>query len=372
MFASARPITLLLLLHLLGSVTSLSIQTPAPPIPSQVSPPSPVPSDVPSFPSSVSVPPSTPPSISSGGESATTARCPLTTSPSTVVVRFADPFTVNCSIPVMGFPVLGWEFKPGTTAMPIPEATQGRFLVWSVDRMTEWSIEPMCFALLEQGQCHIDLPVIVYKPPDFVSISVADHSGPMLEGREYTLQCEVQDVAPVGHLAVTFYKGQSALRQLQSNNMEKEPVTEVFTLDIIPSKEDNGAQYWCEAKLELGPDGPQHPPVVTSEKLNATILFGPNLVCPPKLQVREGESLACEVRGNPQPSVTWFRDGQKVALPAHSSREHAGKYTAWTTGHLGQKNFTVEVEVLGGRGTTNILNGYFLLGVVLIQMITWL
>ncbi|XP_060949407.1 MAM domain-containing glycosylphosphatidylinositol anchor protein 1-like [Limanda limanda] len=366
MFASARPITLLLL-HLLGSVTSLSIRTAAPPIPSQVSRPSPVQS----FPSSVSVSPSIPPSISSG-EATTTAGCPLTTSPSTVVVRFADTFTVNCSVPVMGFPLLGWEVKE-RELMPIPESTTDRFLVWSVDRMTEWSIEPSCYALSEQGgQCQIHLPVIVYKPPDFVSISVAYHSGPMLEGRGYTLQCEAQGVAPVGRLAVTFYKGPSALSQLRSINPEKKPVTKVFTLDIIPSKEDNGAEYWCEAKLELGPDGPQHPPVVTSQKLNATILFGPNLVCPTKLQVREGESLSCEVRGNPRPSVTWFRDGQEVALPAHSTREHAGKYTAWTIGHLGEKNFTVEVEVLGGRGTTNILNGYFLLGVVLIQMITWL
>ncbi|XP_062244912.1 hemicentin-1-like [Platichthys flesus] len=369
MFVSARPITLLLLLHLLGSVTSLSIHTAAPPIPSQVSPPSPVPSDVSSFPSSFS----DLPSISSDGESGTTAGCPLTTSPTTVVVRFDDPFTVNCSVPGIGFPLLGWEVKRERELMPNPETTQGRFLVWSVDRMTKWSIEPSCYALSEEGgQCHIELPVIVYKPPDFVSISVADHSGPMLEGRVYTLQCEVQDVAPVGRLLVTFYKGPSALRQMQSNSTDKEPVTKVFTMDIIPSKEDNGAEYWCEAKLELGPDGPQHPPVVTSQKLEATILFGPNLVCPTKLQVREGQSLSCEVRGNPRPLVTWFRDGREVALPAHSTREHAGKYTAWTIGHLGQKNFTVEVEVLGGRGTINILNGYFLLGVVLIQMITWL
>lgn len=38
-----------------------------------------------------------------------------------------------------------------------------RFLVWSVDSMTEWSLRPMCYALSEQGgQCHIDLPLLVY------------------------------------------------------------------------------------------------------------------------------------------------------------------------------------------------------------------
>lgn len=77
---------------------------------------------------------------------------------------------------------------------------------------------------------------------------------------------------------------------------------------------------------------------------------GPQLVCPPKLQVREGESLSCEVRGNPQPSVTWFRDGQVVALPTHSSRRHAGKYIVLAQGLHEQRNFTVEVEVLSGSG----------------------
>lgn len=66
--------------------------------------------------------------------------------------------------------------------------------------------------------------------------------------------------------------------------------------------------------------------------------------------MKEGERLSCEVRGKPQPFVTWFRDGLAVALPTHSSRKHAGKYTVLVKGALGQKNLTVEVEVLAGSG----------------------
>ncbi|KAG7222586.1 hypothetical protein INR49_016183, partial [Caranx melampygus] len=272
--------------------------------------------------------------------------CLLTISPSTLVVRFGDPVTANCSTSTSKtpVPVLGWEGIMDTSAISMMG-----FKVWSVDRMTKWDLAPMCFISLEMGgQCYKTLSMIVYKPPDHVSISFVNHTGPMFENRTYTLQCAVQKVAPIEKLTVTYYRGQTALAQQQSSDKDKTPVSQSFTVNIIPSREDNGEQYWCEAKLELGPEGPQPPPVVASQKLDVSVLFGPNLHCPTKLQVREGQSITCEVRGNPRPSVTWFRDGQMVILPTHSSREDAGTYTMLTKG-LEQKTFTVEVEVLEGN-----------------------
>lgn len=91
----------------------------------------------------------------------------------------------------------------------------------------------------------------------------------MFEG-QYTLECTVQNVAPVENLTVTFYRGQTALSQVQSNTNkeEKKPVTQNFTLNIKTSKEDDGVQYWCEAKLELEI---QLPPVVRSQNITATV-----------------------------------------------------------------------------------------------------
>lgn len=332
----------------------------------QVLPPSSSTTILPSQPASIDPPIAS--YTSKSTESTDEARCPLRMTPSALVVRFGDPVTVNCSVPRIGFPLLGWE-----VSLKAPPATEDQYLVWSVPRMTEWSIKPTCYALSEQGgKCDIDLNVTVYQPPERVSIILVNHTGPMLEGERYALQCTVHDVAPVEKLTVTFYRGQKILAQLRSGGDAKTPVTETFTLDIHPSRADDGVEYWCQASLELGPEGPQHPLVVTSQTLDTEVLFGPQLGCPPKLRVREGESLKCEVAGNPRPLVTWYRNGQVVALPARSDRKHAGKYTIWTKGLLGQKNFTVEVEVLGNSGTSYIYNHRFIMTVFVIQTIFWL
>ncbi|XP_060910602.1 hemicentin-2-like [Labrus mixtus] len=370
MSASRWPITPLLL-YLFSTATSspVSISTSAPPLPSQISPPSPLSTVLPSLLSpSLSVTPPFPSLSRNNADLTEKDWCSLTISPSTLVVRFGDPVTANCSLlgARMGFLFLGWKVP-----MKAPESTHHHFLVWSVDRMTEWGIKPTCWVASDQtGQCELKLPLIVFKPPDNVSISFVNHTGPMLEGHQYTLQCIVQDVAPVEHLTVTFYKGATELAPLQSINTNTTPVTEIFTLNITPTKDDDGVLYWCKATLELGPAGPRHPPVVRSQKLTATVLYGPQIICPTKLQVRQGESLSCEVKGNPKPSVTWFRDGQVFALPNHSSRQHDGHYTVSAKG-LGQKNFTVEVEVIPDSGTANSCNRLFLLAILLLQTIIW-
>ena len=93
----------------------------------------------------------------------------------------------------------------------------------------------------------------------------------MSEGQNVTLSCSVQNVAPAEKLRVTFYSGQRQLGQKQSNSKEKKPESETFELDISPTKEDDGGEFWCEAELLLGPDGPQPPPVVKSRNFPATV-----------------------------------------------------------------------------------------------------
>lgn len=103
-------------------------------------------------------------------------------------------------------------------------------------------------------------------------ISTGNHTGPMNEGSQYRLRCDVQMVAPAYLLAVNWYKGQQRVKSKQfKNRTSKTPVNISSELSIITSKDDDKAQYRCEAELQLGEGGPQFPPKVTSDPLSITV-----------------------------------------------------------------------------------------------------
>eukprot|EP00064_Thunnus_orientalis_P024836 superscaffoldBa00011304_g25147 len=239
--------------------------------------------------------------------------------PFRLVVKFGDPTSAKCLVCQHTCPneLYGLENSVGNATK------NGTTILWKVDSLTEWDTSPMCYYTGDDNnQCCSTLPVTVYQPPKNVSFSFLNHAGSMTAGHLYTLQCHVQEVAPVGNLNVTFYRGQTELHRLQSNNAEKTPVNETFTLDITPSKEDDGGQYWCEAKLDLGPEGPQPPPVVESGKLTATVYYEPQLkgsTHPDLITVTEGDRLQlnCSAVGNPSPSYNW-------TLPSDSGSPFSG------------------------------------------------
>jgi len=107
--------------------------------------------------------------------------------------------------------------------------------------------------------------------PDSVSISTVNHTGPMMEGNQYELQCDVLNVAPVQYLTVNWYKGQTLVDQTNFTDTTKTPVNETNTLLIRPNRADDGVQYRCEAELELGEEGPRPPPKITSDPLSVEV-----------------------------------------------------------------------------------------------------
>ncbi|MCJ8746096.1 hypothetical protein PDJAM_G00137860 [Pangasius djambal] len=162
---------------------------------------------------------------------------------------------------------MGWEASDGAVNM----VNDVQVITWRVESLTHWDIKPFCYINANE-QCELTLQVTVYKRPDRVSISTVNHTGPMIEGSQYELQCDVQIVAPVNLLTVNWYKGQHLVESVGSDiNSSTNPVTYSNTLWITTSKDDDGVQYRCEAELKLGPEGPQPPPIVTSDPLNITV-----------------------------------------------------------------------------------------------------
>ncbi|XP_077069588.1 CD166 antigen homolog isoform X1 [Siphateles boraxobius] len=230
--------------------------------------------------------------------------CPLQLNSQRVVVEYGGSVLVNCStsVPHTG---MGWEASEGAVPM-----INHSLITWRVSELREWDIEPYCYINYNKTQCTVTLPVTIYKTPDSVSISTVNHNGPMMEGNQYELQCDVLNVAPVQNLTVNWYKGQTLVNQTFFTDTIITPVSKTSKLQIRPDRADDGAQYWCEAKLELGEEGPRPPPNVTSEHLNITVYFKPIInetKLPSIVPAFRGYPLeiVCEAEGNPKPTISW-------------------------------------------------------------------
>ncbi|XDV12630.1 hypothetical protein PO909_001246 [Leuciscus waleckii] len=230
--------------------------------------------------------------------------CPLQLNPQRVVVKYGGSVSVDCStsVPHKG---MGWEASEG----PVP-MTRDSLTTWRVPELREWGIETTCFMNYNKTQCTVYLPVTIYKTPDSVSISTVNHNGPMMERNQYELQCDVLNVAPVQNLTVNWYKGQTLVDQTIFTDTIKTPVNKTSKLLIRPDRADDGAQYWCEAKLELGEEGPQPPPTAPSEHLSITVYFKPIIneaKLPSIVPVFRGYPvvIVCEAEGNPKPTISW-------------------------------------------------------------------
>lgn len=103
-----------------------------------------------------------------------------------------------------------------------------------------------------------------------MSVRFVHGDQPLLAGRAYTLQCTVHNVAPARHLIVTFYRDSEALAQRYFNSSrEQKPVTQMSNFSFNASEEDDGAHYWCDARLDLNVR--QGPPTVSAQRINAVV-----------------------------------------------------------------------------------------------------
>ncbi|XP_066563938.1 intercellular adhesion molecule 1 [Amia ocellicauda] len=195
--------------------------------------------------------------------------CPIVIDPPTVVVKYGDPVSANCTVrqTTRG---MGWETSVGSIDMQ----TDVQSLLWSVSRLTDWTAEPKCYANFqtEPKQCVKKLDITLYKLPDSVSIRPIPGKKKQ-EWNQTELHCDVVNVAPARFLTLKWLKGETLVQEKLFNDItEKDPRNITETLLITLSRSDDGVQYTCVSELRLGPGGPQPNPVMKSEPLSIIVL----------------------------------------------------------------------------------------------------
>uniref|UniRef100_A0A8C6KY14 Ig-like domain-containing protein n=1 Tax=Nothobranchius furzeri TaxID=105023 RepID=A0A8C6KY14_NOTFU len=224
--------------------------------------------------------------------------CPLSLNPLIVVdppvVEFGDHVYVNCSTEE--------EFEEITLMLGNTQTKNEEFdnVAFSFAKMTDWDMKSECKIKLNNSfECSKELDIILYQTKT------------LGEETNYKLQCYVCDVAPAQNLTVRWYRSDEILDVQVYSETTKTPVNTSSMLVVNVTRDENAVEVRCEAQLELGPHGPQHP--VVSQTLNLSALYAPEFRTNQSrhIIVNEGEdvSLTCEADGIPPPKYQWTING---------------------------------------------------------------
>ncbi|KAG7505129.1 intercellular adhesion molecule 1 [Solea senegalensis] len=302
--------------------------------------------------------------------------CQLHLSPPRVVVAYGDPISVNCSSSSNQTKGIGWESPLGGIGFQ-----QGfSFLTLKIDKVSQWSFDAMCYiSHFSDIQCIEQLPVKVYKLPDDVSMTVLTQTSSMVEGSTYQMQCDVTNVAPAQNLTVYWHKGNKVHPETFKESIQS-PVNKSSVYFMRVNREDNGAQVWCEAKLNMMPAGAELP--TTRSKAHSL-----NVLYPPTFKKPENETLEvpaerkviyldCAATGNPPPVYSWrfpqaleqmdeFKNDKRLVLDKFL--QFPGTYACTSSNSQGTKTkYITLVEPPRNPSTFAAIIGVFVaLGVVL-------
>lgn len=277
-----------------------------------------------------------------------TQGCPITLTPPEIFVRYGGPAEVNCTsnTAING---IGWEASVGGRSLEISTS-----ITWKVENLKEWNIKPVCFVnLLDSSQCEVGPSVTLYQPPDFVSIS-AVAQGPMVEGKEYQLKCDIHNVASV-QLKVNWYNGSQIVFTDVKRETDTIPTSVSTYYTVTPGSGDHGSVFRCEAELMLGPNAPEILPVI-SNNFTAVVHYKPFFKgFPTHYTAVENFSvsdLPFQINGNPEPHVNWYHRGTPVNPHELLGKADSGMYTAEADNDYGTTNVSVTISIEYGPSLT--------------------
>lgn len=102
------------------------------------------------------------------------------------------------------------------------------------------------------GHCGISLSLFSStETPDNVLMS--NMSGPLVQGQQFQMQCDVFNVAPVKRLSVHWYKGSRLVSTETFSDTTVNPVNKSSVLNMSAHRDDHEQSVWCEAALIFGP-----------------------------------------------------------------------------------------------------------------------
>ncbi|KAK2833289.1 hypothetical protein Q5P01_017178 [Channa striata] len=299
--------------------------------------------------------------------------CPITLTPDKLVVRFGDSARINCSTSALNVSGMGWEAVIGGTGL-----IESSFVLWEVEKLEIWNPRLECFINIDDRQCTVKPTVTVYKPPDYVSVS-AVVPGPMVEGNEYELRCDIFNVAPVQNLTVKLCQGGETVAthnftDTMSNSSTPRNVN--YTWKLMAKSDYSGKLFTCKAELHLGPHGPEPVPNRTSNSYTAVVYYPPtfkqqnNKTEMMEINMGENVTFECHAEGNPAPEINWkFAHAKNVLVTTWGSQKNititeatstnTGDYICVATNKFGNatRSFTLSIkgETREGISWWNIL-----------------
>lgn len=104
-----------------------------------------------------------------------------------------------------------------------------------------------------------------------MSVSAKDNNL-MVEGKEFQLNCDIINVAPVQKLKVKWYRGNETMHTETFNGTSVTPVNVTSSFVVTPKRDYNGTLFRCEAELHLRPNGPELIPTESSLPYTAVVL----------------------------------------------------------------------------------------------------
>ncbi|CAK6971163.1 intercellular adhesion molecule 5 [Scomber scombrus] len=268
---------------------------------------------------------------------------PLSLEPPEIIEEYGASVFVNCTSTE--------EFHDGMKWKGDSDMEEDEIFICKELFMKDWNMEAQCQIILNKSHtCSKDLKITIYKNPEDVQVFPASSSA--VEGTQYVLQCDIINVAPVQNLTVRWYKDDNIIKTDSFTNTTKTPVSESSVLTVNISRGDSGAQFRCEAQLDVGPNGPQTP---VSSNYSPTVSYAPEFKDKTDIvdiYVEEGDNvtLNCEADGNPSPRFRWTNDG--VDISENTNNLYINQvntnttYTCTASNHVGNMIKQIHVHVV--------------------------